>query len=79
MSKLTSVLNQSNMRRDNYSVDIKDLRRATTYFSPFAKKKLDSQILKRNKTPSHFISTQNSRKELVKKNRKFSLSKSDKI
>ena len=63
MSRLTSVFHQPNARKDHYSMDIKDMRRISTYFSPFAKKRIDSQILKRQKTPTNQnYSIHNSRK-----------------
>ena len=62
MSKLTSFFNQPKMSRDNYSMDIKELRRNSTYLSPFAKKRMDSSNIKRNKTPSNLITAQNSKK-----------------
>ena len=45
-------------RKENYSMDIKRLKRSTLYISPFAKKKQESRIISRDKTPMNVMFTQ---------------------
>lgn len=49
-------------RKENYSMDIKRLKRSTLYISPFAKKKQDSRIINRDKTPINVLCTQPDKK-----------------